>query len=187
MFLKKTKPDSIKEALWWEEHCIRRQGGYDLDTTSLPSTAKWMPKGAVLKFDATSGKCSVVKSAKVVEAVAKSATTVKVEKGSFFAVGDKIAGSAISAITNGDSYDTLTVAALSDALNIGDTVTDYDAENDVVIGFNYDTFPIDKDAAQQVTPTLQVMEVEEDSLPYPINDDIKKALNANGVALFKIQ
>ena len=31
------------------------------------------------------------------------------------------------------------------------------------------------------------MEVEEDSLPYPINDDIKTALNAVGIALFKIQ
>lgn len=187
MFLKKTKPDSIKEALWWEERCIRRQGGYDLDTSNLPDSAKWLPKGTVLKFNATSGKCSVVKSAKVTEAAAKGATTVKVEKNSFFAVGDKVAGSAISAITKSEGYDTLTVAALSDALKIGDTVTDFDTENDVVIGFNYDTFPIDKDAAQQVTPTLQVMEVEEDSLPYPINDDIKKALNANGIVLFKIQ
>lgn len=187
MFLKKTKPDSIKEALWWEEHCIRRQGGYDLDTTMLPDSAKWMPKGAVLKFDATSGKCSVVKSARATEAAAANATTIKVERNSLFVVGDTVAGSTISAITNGDNYDTLTVTALSVAIKTGDTVTNFDAENDVVIGFNYDTFPIDKDAAQQVTATLQAVEIEEDSLPYPINDDIKKALNANGVALFKIQ
>ena len=57
MFLKKTTiPEKIKEALWWEEQCVRREGGYDFDSSNLPDDAKWLPKGAVLKFVKETGK-----------------------------------------------------------------------------------------------------------------------------------
>lgn len=186
-FMHRTKPEDIKEALWLEEQCLRRQGGYDLDRTNLPATLKWVAKGTVLRL-VTGGKAQVVKTAKVTEKASKSATTLKIVSGSLFQVGDKIAGSTISAITSSDGVDTLTVSALANEVAVNAIVSDYDKTKDVLLGFSYDTLDIrDKEASIAATPTLQVMEVEEDSLPYPINEDIKLGINAVGIALFKIQ
>ena len=75
MFLKKAKPTNIQEAVWWEEYCIRRQGGYDFDGTNLPINNGWIPKGAILKKTSTGG-CAVVKTAKVAEKATQSAKAV---------------------------------------------------------------------------------------------------------------
>lgn len=187
MFLKKnTKPDSIKEALWWEEMCVRREGGYDLDTDNLPDDAKWLPKGVVLRFDKTTGKANVLKSAKVAEKASEGATTIKLECGSYFKIGDVIAGGTISAVTRGESYDTFTVSATTGSLSANDIVDDY-SDTDVVLGLQYETLPIDKSAYMHVTPTLVVREVDENSLMYPVSDKVKAALNAVGTVQFKIQ
>lgn len=186
-FMHRTKPEDIKEALWLEEQCLRRQGGYDLDRTNLPATLKFVAKGTILRF-VTGGKAQVVKTAKAVEKADKAATALKIASGSLFQVGDKIAGATISAIASADGVDTLTVSALENAVAKDAIVSDYDKTKDVLLGFSYDTLDIrDSDSSIAATPTLQVMEVEEDSLPYPINDEIKAGINANGVALFKIQ
>ena len=186
-FLHRTKPEDIKEALWLEEQCLRRQGGYDLDRTNLPATLKFVAKGTVLRL-ITGGKAQVVKTAKAVEKADKAATTLKIASGSLFQVGDKIAGATISAIASSDGVDTLTVSALDNAVAANAIVSDYDKTKDVLLGFSYDTLDVrDKEASIAATPTLQVMEVEEDSLPYPINEDIKLGINAVGIALFKIQ
>lgn len=183
----RTKPEDIKEALWLEEQCLRRQGGYDLDRTNLPATLKFVAKGTILRF-VTGGKAQVVKTAKAVEKADKAATTLKVASGSLFQIGDKIAGATISAIASNGGVDTLTVSPLDNAVAANAIVSDYDKTKDVLLGFSYDTLDIrDSDSSIAATPTLQVMEVEEDSLPYPINDEIKAGINANGVALFKIQ
>lgn len=186
-FLHRTKPEDIKEALWLEEQCLRRQGGYDLDRSNLPATLKFVAKGTVLRL-VTGGKAQVVKTAKVTERAEKSATTLKIASGSLFKVGDKIAGATISAIASSDGVDTLTVSALDNAVEENAIVSDYDKTKDVLLGFSYDTLDIrDQESSIAATPTLQVMEVEEDSLPYPINEDIKLGINAVGIALFKIQ
>ena len=183
----RTKPEDIKEALWLEEQCLRRQGGYDLDRSNLPATLKFVAKGTVLRL-VTGGKAQVVKTAKAVERAAKSATTLKIASGSLFKVGDKIAGSTISAITSSEGVDTLTVSALANEVAANAIVSDYDKTKDVLLGFSYDTLDVrDQESSIAATPTLQVMEVEEDSLPYPINDEIKEGINAVGIALFKIQ
>ena len=186
-FLHRTKPEDIKEALWLEEQCLRRQGGYDLDRSNLPATLKFVAKGTVLRL-VTGGKAQVVKTAKVTEKASKSATTLKIASGSLFEVGDKIAGATISAIASSDGVDTLTVSALDNAVEQNAIVSDYDKTKDVLLGFSYDTLDVrDQESSIAATPTLQVMEVEEDSLPYPINEDIKLGINAVGIALFKIQ
>lgn len=186
-FLHRTKPEDIKEALWLEEQCLRRQGGYDLDRTNLPATLKWIGKGTVLRL-VTGGKAQVVKTAKVVEKADKAATTLKIASGSLFQVGDKIAGATIAEISSSDGVDTLTVSTLDNAVAKDAVVSDYDKTKDVLLGFSYDTLDVrDQDSSIAATPTLQVMEVEEDSLPYPINEDIKLGINAVGIALFKIQ
>lgn len=188
-FLHKTKPEDIQEAVWLEEQCLRRQGGYTLDRTNLPSSLKWLPKGATLKLSGDGkGNAIVVKTAKVAEKAEKQATTLKIASGSLFKVGDKIAGATISAIASADGVDTLTVSALANEAAKGAVVSDFDKTKDTVLGFSYDTLDLrDPESEIPCTPTLQVMEVEEDSLPYPINDDIKTALNDVGIALFKIQ
>lgn len=188
-FLHKTKPEDIQEAVWLEEQCLRRQGGYMLDRTNLPSSLKWLPKGATLKLSGDGkGNAIVVKTAKVAEKAEKQATTLKIASGSLFKVGDKIAGATISAIASADGVDTLTVSALANEAAKDAVVSDFDKTKDTVLGFSYDTLDLrDPESEIPCTPTLQVMEVEEDSLPYPINDDIKTALNAVGIALFKIQ
>lgn len=186
MFLRKTSPTHINEAVWWEEQCVRRQGGYDLDQTNIPATLKWLPKGTVLKLG-TGGKAVAVKTALVTEKAESAATTLKIKSGSLYQVGDSIAGKKISAIKTDNGIDTLTIAALEAAIEANAVVTDYDKDKDTILGLSYDTRDLDKDVAVFVEPTLQVMEVEEATLPYPINADIKAGLNANGVALFKIQ
>lgn len=185
-FLHKNKPELINEAVWLEEQCLRRQGGFDLDRTNLPDSLKWLPKGTVLKLSSTGGNAVVVKTARVVEK--STTTTMKIAGGSLFKVGDKINGKAITAIASADGVDTLTVAAMDSAIEKDTVITDYDKSKDTLLGFSYDTLDLrDAEASIPATPTLRVIEVEESTLPYPINKDIKDGLNANGIALFKIQ
>lgn len=185
MFLKKTKPTEIKEATWWEEHCIRRQGGFNLDASNIPASVRWIAKGTPLKLT-TGGNAAVIKTAQVTEAVASGATTIKVASGSLFKVGDTIAGVAISAITAGTGFDTLTVEAVSADIAKGAVVSDY-TDGDIVLGLSYDTLEVEPDCQQMASPTLQVLEVEKDSLPYPLSDEIVAAINANGIIRFRIQ
>lgn len=187
MFLHKTQPTDIKEAVWWEEQCVRRQGGYDLDRSNLPASLEWLAKGVILRLTST-GKAQAVKTATVAEKAAKAATTMKIASGSLFQVGDTIAGSKITAIASANGVDTLTVEALASEAIVGAIVSDYNKANDTLLGLSYDTLDLrETSASLAVTPTLQVMEIEESSLPYPVNADIKAGLNANGIALFKIQ
>ncbi len=174
MKYKETIPSDIKEGAWDEKTCVRRQSGYTVDETGLPATLKWLPKGTPLAL-AADGKVKVCKTAKVYEAAAKGATAVKVEKGHLFAVGDTIGGSAISAIdTASTDYDKLTVAALGDNAAKDSVLDNGLAAN--VIGLNYAT--VELDGQQSCTPTLQAYEIEEDTLPYPVNDAIKAALTS---------
>lgn len=167
-------PSNIQEGAWDEKTCVRRQGGYVVDEASLPSALKWLPKGTPLAL-AADGKVKVCKTAKVYETAAKGATSVKVAKGHLFAVGDSIGGSAISAVdTSNTDYDKLTVAALGDNA-AKDSVLD-NGLSASVIGLNYAT--VELDGQQSVTPTIQAYEIEEDSLPYPLNDAIKTALTS---------
>ena len=177
MFMHKGKPASIKEGLWWEEHCIRRQGGYDFDTSNLPASFRWLPKGAVLAFDAESGKAIVVKTAKVYEAAQEGATSLKIEANDLIAVGDVIGGATISAISTEDGVSTLTVSALESALKQGAVIADANSKG-IILGLAYETTDLLGNDYPQVTPTLQAFEIEEDTLPYPVNDDIKAGLGA---------
>ncbi len=184
MFMHKGKPTDIKEALWWEETCIRRQGGYDLDTSNLPEKLRWLPKGTVLAFNKENGKAIVVKSAKVYEAALADATAVKVEDTGILKVGDVIGGMTISAITTEDGVATLTVDAVPKALEAGAVIADENSKG-VLLGLQYETNDLRDNDYPQVTPTLQAYEIEEDTMPFPVNDDIKKGLGDRHQ--FKIQ
>lgn len=184
MFLKKGQPAELKEALWWEETCVRRQGGYDLDTTNLPAGTRWLPKGTLLELNTSNGKAKVVKSAVVYENASANATTLKIVENPLIKVGDTLAGSAISAISTEDGVSTLTVAALAASVD-KDAVVTTATSGSVILGFQYETTDLQDNDFPQVTATLQAFEIEEDSLPQPINATMKSWLGP--LHQFKIQ
>lgn len=163
---------TIPEANWNERTCERRQGGYNIDKDSLPAGLKILPKGAVMAIN-SSGKAILVKTAKTTAAAAANATSVKLEKGHGFVVGDTINGSAISAInTSNDSYDTCTIAALASAVESGEVVNS--GFGNGIVGLNYAPVVIKGDPS--CTITLQAYDIDESTLPYPVNSAIKEAL-----------
>jgi len=184
MFLRKGNPTNIKEALWWEETCIRRQGGYDFDTTNLPDGFRWLPKGTVLGFNASTGKAYMIKTAQVYANAAKDATSLQIVENPSIKVGDKLFGSTISAIETAEGVSTLTVSALSKAVT-KDTIIDSLEASSVVLGLAYETTDLFENDFPQVAATLQAFEIEEDSMPFLVSDGIKAALGA--LHQFKIQ
>ena len=88
-------------------------------------------------------------------------------------MGDKIAGSVISAIdTSNEDYDALTVGAL--AAKVDKDVVANDDNVDNILGICYATTKMD--SYPSVTYTIQAYEIEESTLPFPINDTIKEKL-----------
>lgn len=167
-----TSQSTIPEANWNERTCERRQGGYTIDTDSLISGTKVLPKGAVMAINA-SGKAILVKTAKTTAAADANATSIKLAKGHGFVVGDTVNGSTISAInTSNASYDTLTISALATAVASGEVVNS--GFGNGIVGLNY--APVVIKGAPSCTITLQAYDIDESTLPYEINDAIKTAL-----------
>ena len=184
MFLHKGTPTNLKEGLWWEEHCIRRQGGYDLDITNLPDNTRWLTKGTILELNTSNGKAKVVKTAKVTANAAINDTSLSIVYNPLIKVGDTIAGSEISAISTDDGVSTLTVAALSAAVSKDDIVTTA-TSGSIILGLLYETIDLLGNDFPSVSVTLQAFEIEEDSLPQPVNAAIKSWLGP--LHQFKIQ
>ena len=189
MFFHKSVATNIKEGAWWEEHCVRRQGGYDLDKSNLPDSFRWLAKGTVLKFDNATGKAVVVKSAKVAETAQSGATSIKVYDTGVLKVGDTLSGNKITAIATADGVATLTVDATKAKINAGDVITDYDKTKDTLLGLAYETNDLRDNDNPFVTPTLEAVEIEADTLPIPVNADIIEGLNKPGYGkhLFRIK
>lgn len=173
MYRKETTLEQIPQAIWDVESCVRCVAGANIDTDSLPDGAKRVLKGTPLMYDSATGSVKVVKTAKVVTAADAAATSLEIEKGSIFKVGDTIAGSTISAIDDSaDDKDVLTISALAEAID-KDAVVD-DGNGAKVIGLNYANTKIEDFTS--VTWTIQAYEIQENTLPYPLNNDIKTAL-----------
>lgn len=187
MFMRRTNPERIQEALWWEERCVRRQGGYDLEMGNIPVSLRFLPKGVVYKLNKTNGKATVLKSCKVLTEAESGATSLEVSPKHLLKVGDSLAGFTISSISYGSDKDTLTVSSLPEAIKANTVISDL-KETDVVLGFGYETLDLlDRESYQSVSPTLSVEEVYEETLPYFINEEIKAAINKYGYARFRIQ
>ena len=174
MEYRQINPTSLKEGIWNEKTCVRRTAGFDIDKSNLPAEMKYLPKGAVLALDANGLKVVLVKTAKATAEAASGATSLKVAKGHALVVGDVIAGSTISKIAVGAEFDTLTVSALGATVAANEVVADANGKN--AIGLNYATVKLDE--CPSCTPTIQAYEIEEDSLPYPVNEVIKVALTS---------
>lgn len=187
MFMRRTNPEHIQEALWWEERCVRRQGGYDLEMGNIPVSLRFLPKGVVYKLNKTNGKAAVLKSCKVLTEAESGATSLEVSPKHLLKVGDSLAGFTITSISYGSNKDTLTVSSLPEAIKANTVISDL-KETDVVLGFGYETLDLlDRESYQSVSPTLSVEEVYEETLPYFINEEIKAAINKYGYARFRIQ
>lgn len=188
MFYKKVQATPINEAEWWEERCVVRQGGYDLDQSNLPTGLQWLPKGTVFKFKQDgSGQAIALKSCKVINDAKSGASTLEIAPNHLLKVGDTLGdGITINAISKGAYKDTLTVSTLNANIKSGTVLSDLKS-TDVVLGFSYDTLDVrERDNCFSVTPTLRVEEVYEETLPYFINDEIKDAINKYGYARFRI-
>lgn len=185
--MRRTKPERIQETLWWEERCVRRQGGYDLEMGNIPVSLRFLPKGVVYKLNKTNGKATVLKSCKVLTEAESGATSLVVSPNHLLKVGDSLAGFTITSISYGSDKDTLTVSSLPEAIKANTVISDL-KETDVVLGFGYETLDqLDRESYQSVAPTLSVEEVYEETLPYFINEEIKAAINKYGYARFRIQ
>lgn len=180
MFYQSTEASVIKEGKWDEKSCFVRQGGYDIDVTNLPTGTEYLPKGAPVSIDTSTGKVALIKTAVAQANAAKDATSLKVLKGHSLIVGDKVAGSTISAIdTSATGYDTLTIDALGAKVD-ADTVVD---NGETCIGLVYATVALKGSPTCSVT--VQAYEIEEDTLPFPLSNSIKTALTSRHA--FKIQ
>ena len=169
------KFDSQQGAQWDVKSCVRCIAGLNFDKTCLPDGVEFLPKGVVLasKLTAAGYVAVLAKTAVVAANAAKDATTLNVAKGHALKVGDKIAGSTISAIdTSNDEYDALTVSALAKAVTKDTVANDDNVDN--ILGLNYARTKMD--AYPSVTYTIQAYEIDESSLPFPINDTIKEKL-----------
>ena len=175
MFYKDSKSTLQKEGVWDEKSCVRRIGGYDIDKTSLPEGATHLLKGTVMAYDASTGKVKLVHTAKVYEKANQSAVSIKVEKGGSLKVGDTINGKAVSVIdTSNTNFDVITIEAIDEAIEKGTVIADANAPK--AIGLTYASVKLDDMPSCSVT--LQAYEIQEDTLPYPVNDIIKEALTA---------
>lgn len=94
----------------WQRNPQNVQGGFGLDMTGLTAGVV-VPSGALVIYDESTRLAKVVKSAKAYEAVGAAATAIKINKGSFYLVGDAFKTKTITAIdTSNDAYDVLTLA-----------------------------------------------------------------------------
>ena len=183
MFYHKSSGTNIKEAAWWEEQCVRRQGGYDFDKSNIPADVRWIPKGTLLKLDKSTGKVKVLKTAEVTAVAEAEAKTIKVKDNGILKVGDVLNGSTITEIVVAEGIATLTVDKVNVKLNVGDVISDLADENEVALGFQYETNDLRDNDYPQATPTLVAMEIEKDTLPLPINNKLIEALNKPGIGV----
>ena len=176
MFMRSNRPQSIQEASWWEERCVRRQGGYDLDMSNLPQDVRWLPKGVVYKFDASTGRAQVVKSCKVIAEAKSGATSLEVAANHLLNVGDKLGENiTITAITHGTDKDTLTVSGLAETIKANTVLTDLKATD------------VKKRLKEDGVDLIEVIDsMGRTQRAHFINDEIKDAINKYGYARFRI-
>ena len=169
--------DSQQGAMWDVKSCVRSIAGLNFDKTCLPDGVEFLPKGVVLasKLTAAGYVAVLAKTAVAVVSSEAGTTTLNVAKGHALKVGDVIANSTISSIdTSNAEYDALTVTALAKAVTKGAVLNDNNVDN--ILGLNYARTKMD--AYPSVTYTVQAYEIDESTLPFPINDTIKEKLTS---------
>jgi hypothetical protein len=181
------EPIGAERELCNQKTILRGTGGFNLDDDKLPQGAR-IPHLAPISVDLTTRKAKVVKNVKIAEDAASSATSLKIEKGSFAYVGMFIGtgakGASVTAIDKTNSaYDTVTVsAALGAAITKGDvlfeadTVAGTDVRN-VANRLNYAHF-VKVEPGATITDVYRAYEIKESRLYVPISAKDKVTLTA---------
>jgi len=166
---------ALTEGKWNEKTCVLAQGGLMVDKTTLVTGTEFIPKGTPIAI--VTGKAVPVRTVKVQANAAANATSLLIMPGdgAKLKVGDTVAGSAISEITLGTTYDTLTVAALAAKVD-KDTIVCANGIESSVAGLCYASVEVDD--APSLTITIQAYEIEESTLPVLLNPAIKTALTS---------
>lgn len=160
------------------ETCYRMTGGFNLDITNLPK-GEYVPSLAPLFVDFSTRKAYAVKNVRVVEAAASGATSLKVAKGSFAAVGDKfIVGSALVTVSaidkTNENFDTLTVSATGAAVAKDDVLAEGKTSGQTVAPvrtatcLNYAYVKVEDGAT--VTAIGRIFEIDRKKLVAPVSD-----------------
>jgi hypothetical protein len=118
-----TAPDTALNELWQEKSIYILAGGFKLDVTNLPTGLLTLQKGQMLYVNFATRVAYAVKTAVVYETYTGTATSIKVNKGHLFKVGDHVSygGHAvdITVITTSNAlYDTFTLSGQLDSTNI---------------------------------------------------------------------
>lgn len=180
MHYKQIIPDNIKEGVWDEATCVRRQGGFDIDKSNLPADMQYLPKGAPV-YLTDEGKVKLIKTIKAYEHISGGVTSMKVYKGSAAIVGDSILGTTITEIDKSNAnYDVIKTKAATPPAPVNKDESLFfaggtDAEEGC-IGLVYATVKLDDFPACSVT--IQAYEIEEDTLPFSLTRNIKTALTS---------
>ena len=158
--------------------CYRLAGGFNLDITNLPK-GEFVPSLAPIYVDFATRKAYVVKNVKVVEAAASAATSLKIAKGSFAAVGDKyMVGEALVTVSaidkTNENYDVLTVSALGANVALGAVLPEGKSVNEEVVAvhtanfLNYAWTKVEDGAT--VTAIGKIFEIDRNKLVVPISN-----------------
>jgi hypothetical protein len=188
-------PQENERELWSQETTYRYIGGFNLNDSDIPDGAK-LPPLAPLAIDFTTRKAKVCKTAKVVEAAAAGATTLKVAKGSFIIVGTVLGTGAassagagtVSAIDKSNTgYDLLTVSATTATLAVGDVIIETSAAGgttpkNVANALNYSW--VKQEAGATLAAVGQAYEIKLSKLYLPLGSKEQASLKAQGNYIF---
>lgn len=167
------------------------QGGGTIARAEIKAIIDELPPLAIVGKD-SNGLYHVVKTAKVHSTVAADATTIQVEKGHLFVIGEAVtfggalakASDVITAIDKTNAgYDVITVAATITGANAGDVLVLVNAKaNAGSAAFKYvpeaiTMNKVDTTVANQQSGLLIRGTVRESVMPYPIDAAIKAKLN----------
>lgn len=165
--------------LWDIETARQHEGGFLL--TGVPDGLDIVPRGTLVTVDTVNRTANVIHSAKVVEAVTASATSVKISKSSLISKGDVVGIGGkyvtVGAITSGDEYNSfaITAGALG-TIEAGDALITYANGAAVKVGgfLSHDT---ENDANPVASVTFAAVGIHESEMPYGVGTDAKAQLN----------
>lgn len=173
----------VEKELYAVDSGYRSQGGFNLETTELPAGSH-LPVLAPLHIDFANRNASLVNRLKVVEAAAKGATSIKVQKNSFakagtYAVSESNIITVSEVDTTNEAYDVLTVTATTADIALGAVLYESDAAGKAVNtanALNYARTKVETGAT--VTALFRAYEIQEKELYIPVTEADKTSLTS---------
>lgn len=173
----------VEKELYAVDSGYRSQGGFNLETAGLPAGSH-LPVLAPLHIDFANRKASLVNRLKVVEAAAKGATSIKVQKNSFakagtYAVSEGNIVTVSKVDTSNEAYDVLTVTATTADIALGAVLYESDAQGKAVNTANALNYARKKvETGATVTALFRAYEIQEKELYIPVTEADKTSLTS---------